>query len=97
VQRREHGDTEPGDDLEDLDLVVDVEVVGGFVEDEMVGFLGQRPGDEDELFFAAGQGVEAALGQLPAADALDRLVDDGAVGLGVACAGSGRSSPSPGR
>ncbi len=88
VQRREHGDAEPGDDLEDLDLVVDVEVVGRLVQDEMVGFLGQRPCYQNELLLAAGQGVEPAPGQLLAAHPLDRRLDDGAVGVGVAVEGS---------
>ena len=87
MQGREHGDAEPGDEFEDLDLVMDVEVVGGLVQDEMVGFLGQGPGDEDELLLAAGQGVEPAIGQLLAADALDRLVDEAVVGVGVAVEG----------
>jgi hypothetical protein len=87
VQRREHGDAEPGDDLEDLNLVMDVEVVGRLVQDEMVGFLGQRPGDQNELLLAAGQGVEPAPGQLLAAHALDRQLDDVAVGVGVAVEG----------
>jgi hypothetical protein len=88
VQRREHGDAESGDDLEDLDLVVDIEVVGRLVQDEVVGFLGQRPCYQNELLLAAGQGVVPALGHLLAAHPLDRLVDDGAVGVGVAVEGS---------
>jgi hypothetical protein len=87
MQGRQHGDAESGDNLQDLDLVVDVEMVRGLVKDEMIGALRQRPGDENKLLLAAGQGVEAAIGQRLAADALDRMVDDGAVGGGVALEG----------
>ena len=102
MQSGQDGYPETGDDLEDLSLMADVEVVGRLIQDQVVGALRQRPGDEDELLLAAGQGVEAAPGQVLAADSLDGLVHGAVVGAGVptrtpACAGSGRSSPSPGQ
>ena len=84
VQGGQHGDAEPGDELQHLDLVADVEVVGGFVEDEMVGALGEGPGDEHPLFLAAGEGVEAAAGQMLATDPVDGLGGDAPVGVVVA-------------
>ena len=40
----------------------DVEVVGGFVEDEQPGLLCEDAGEQDALAFAAGQGCVGAVG-----------------------------------
>ena len=50
VQCGQDGDAEAGDDFEDAHLMRDVEMIGRLVQDSMVGLLGQRPGDQDELF-----------------------------------------------
>src|SRR5215831_4365181 len=83
VDRGQDGDAETGDELQDLDLVADVEVAGRLVQDQVVGALGQGPGDQHPLLLAAGQGVEPALGQVLAADALDGLLGDRPVGVVV--------------
>lgn len=57
MQRDDAGDGEVGDQGEQVQLVLDVEVVRRFVEQEFVGLLGQGAGDLDALAFAAGQGV----------------------------------------
>ncbi len=79
MQGREDGDAESRDQLQNLDLIADVEVVGGLVEDEVVGALGQRPGDQHPLFLAPRQGVEAALGEMLTADPFDGLGHDAPV------------------
>lgn len=64
VERRQHGEAARPDQGEDVQLVGDVEVVGGLVEDEDLGSLGESAGDEDALFLAAGQGQEPAVGEM---------------------------------
>ncbi len=84
VEGGEDGDAEAGDEFEHFDLVADVEMVGGLVEDEMVGALGEGPGDQHPLFLATREGVEAAAGQVLAADPGDGLGGDGPIGVVVA-------------
>ena len=43
-----------GEGVEDLVLVPDVEVVGGFVQEEDAGLLRKGAGDVDQLLFASG-------------------------------------------
>ena len=64
------------DESEDVVLVADVQVVGGFIEEQVVGFLGEGPGDQDTLFLAAGQAGEAAGSEVDGADAVQRLPGD---------------------
>ena len=55
VQRGHDGDTQFPDEFEDVELVADVEVVGGLVEHEQPRLLGQCAGQQHPLAFAAGQ------------------------------------------
>ncbi len=65
----------------------DVEVVGGFVEDEEGGLLGEGARDEDALALATGEPVEGAVGQVDGVDREERGVDEVGV-LGVSPARS---------
>lgn len=53
VQHHDSGDVSSAHELEDLVLVADVQVVRWLVEQEVVGLLSQRAGDEDTLLLAA--------------------------------------------
>lgn len=66
VQRGEGADAEVAHQAEDLQLVADVEMVGGLVEQEQAALLGQGPGDENPLLLPAGQRGETAVGQMAA-------------------------------
>src|SRR6516162_4341936 len=83
VDGGQDGDAETGDEFQDLDLIADVEVAGRLVQDQVVGALGQRLGYQYPLFLATGQGVEPAMGQVLAADALDGPLGDRPVGVVV--------------
>ena len=96
VQGGEHGNTEAGDQLEYLQLVADVQMVRGLVEDEMIGSLGDGAGDQRPLFFPAGEGVVAAVGEIRASDPFegvgDRCLDLGCYpARNCACGGCVRS------
>ena len=67
---------------EQLELVPDVEVVGGLVEQQMVGVLGDGPSDERTLPFTAGQLGDEPIGQIRYVDASQRCVHHAAI-LGV--------------
>ena len=54
---------EPGDQVEHLDLVGEVEVRGRLVEQQQVGVLGQRHRDPGPLALAAGELVERTVAQ----------------------------------
>lgn len=54
---------EPGDEAGELGLVADIEVGGGFVEDEEGGGLGEGAGDGDALGFSAAQGGKRAISE----------------------------------
>ena len=84
VQGGEDRDVKPGHEFEDLDLIADIEMVGGFVENEVVGALGEGAGDEHPLLLAPGEGIEAAGGKMFAADPFDGLAGGRPVGVGVA-------------
>ena len=73
VEGREDGHALAGDDVEDVRLVADVEVVRGLVEHDVVGPLGQRPGDQDELLLTTRQRMEAAADEVAAADGPQRV------------------------
>ncbi|WP_338118599.1 MULTISPECIES: hypothetical protein [Paracoccus] len=53
VQRHDAGQAKPRDQVQQLQLMLDVQVVGGFVQEQFPGFLGQGAGDLDALAFAA--------------------------------------------
>lgn len=82
VQGGEHGQAAVADQGEDFQLVGDVEVVGGLVEHEDPGLLGEGAGDQDALPLAAGEAEEAAFGQVSRADPRQRLVAEAAVLVG---------------
>ncbi len=65
VQDHDGGDAECAHELQHLVLVPDVEVVGGFVEQQVVGALCQRTRDEHPLLLAAGQPGDDAVGEVP--------------------------------
>ena len=53
VEGDDAGDREAGDKAHQPDLVLDVEVVGRFVEEQFLGGLSQRPCNVGALLFAA--------------------------------------------
>ena len=59
-----------------LDLVPDVEVVGGLVQHDDLRLLHQRPGDQNALAFAAGQGEDTAINEREQVETSHRLVDE---------------------
>ena len=72
---------ESADQAEDLQLVADVEVVGGLVEQVQ---LGEGAGDEDALLLPTGERGVAALVGAGHADPRQRVAADRAVLAGVA-------------
>src|SRR5262245_59942812 len=61
--------------VEDLDLVGDVEVGGGLVEEEELGLLRERLGEEDPLALPRGEGRDVPLGEGERARRLERALD----------------------
>lgn len=57
VQRDHRGDRQTGDQVEQVQLVLDVEVVGRLVQQQFARFLGEGAGTLGPLAFAAGEGV----------------------------------------
>ncbi len=55
--------SEGAEDGEEVALVGEVEEGGGFVEEEDAGLLGEGGGEEDALFFAAGESAEIAMAE----------------------------------
>ncbi|OLL89037.1 Macrophage infectivity potentiator-related protein [Pseudonocardia sp. Ae356_Ps1] len=84
VQRGDDGDPEVPGQPQDSELVTGVEVVGGLIEHQDPGLLGQRTGEEHPLAFPAGQLRQRTGGERGTAGALQRVGDDG----GVAGAGT---------
>lgn len=74
------GDREVCDPVEEVQLVLDVQVVGRFVQQEFAGFLGQSAGDLGALAFAAGEGVPGLGGAVGEAGAFEGLGDGVGVG-----------------
>lgn len=63
MEGREHGEARVGEiskDREGLELRSEVEMVGGFVEEQQGGLLGERAGEENALAFPAGELVEVS-------------------------------------
>ena len=77
--RRPVAAVEVGQQFHDLDLVADVEVGGGFVEDEDRCGLRHGHGDEDELSLAHGQLAHVPSGEVRRSDSLHRAGDRRAV------------------
>ena len=73
---------ESGDEFEGLLLVADVEGAGWFVEEEDGRFGGEGAGDDESLAFATGELSEASVGELSEVEAVDDVVDHGAVVAG---------------
>ncbi|CAM5476651.1 hypothetical protein SHIRM173S_02348 [Streptomyces hirsutus] len=73
------------DQVEEFDLVAQVEVGGGFVEEEDSGLLGQAAGQPDALELSAGEVFGAAVGELGDARHGEGAVDRGSpAGVGAA-------------
>jgi hypothetical protein len=84
VDRSQCRVAESADQAEDLQLVADVEVVGGLVEQVQVAALGEGAGDEDALLLPTGERGVAALVGAGHADPRQRVAADRAVLAGVA-------------
>ncbi len=80
MQGDDAGDGEAGDQGEQVQLVLDVEVVRRLVQEEFAGLLGQGAGDLDALAFAAGQGVPGLPGAVREPGAPQRVGDGVLVG-----------------
>ena len=65
--------------VQDRELVLDVQVIGRFVEQQYLRALGQGAGDVDTLAFAAGQAVPGPVFQVRRIDVAQCLLDDGGV------------------
>lgn len=63
VERGDHGPSEPGDQPHQLQLERDVEVVGGFVENQHRALLCERPGQQHPLLLTAGELADLPFGQ----------------------------------
>ncbi|GAB2817508.1 hypothetical protein GCM10027073_56570 [Streptomyces chlorus] len=70
VQRGEHGQPAGAYQGQDLQLLSDVQVVGGFVQHQHLRLLSERAGDQDPLLLTAGEREESAVGQMTGADSL---------------------------
>ena len=88
MQGGEDRDVEPGHEFEDLDLIANVEMIGGLVQNEVIRSLRDRSGDEDSLLLAAREGVEASIDQVLAADPLNGPEHDRPVRLVVTVEGA---------
>ncbi|GGS52002.1 hypothetical protein GCM10010221_58810 [Streptomyces parvus] len=80
MQGDDAGDGEAGDQGEQVQLVLNVEVVRRFVQEEFTGLLGQGAGDLDALAFSAGQGVPGLPGAVREPGAPQRVGDGVLVG-----------------
>jgi hypothetical protein len=54
---------EPAHELEDLDLMLEIEEGGRFVQQKDFRFLSQGAGDDHSLLFAAAQLMDIAIGE----------------------------------
>ena len=57
----DHRPVQPPHQVHQLELVFDVQMVGGLIQDEAGGLLGQGPGQDDPLLLPAGEGGEGAV------------------------------------
>ena len=73
VQDEQDGDAGLADQGQQADLVADVEVVGGFVQDQHAGLLDEAAGHEHPLAFTAGQGKHPPVGEVGHVHALHRV------------------------
>ena len=64
VERRQDPHAHGLHHIHDLDLIFDVQVVCGFVQNEHLHLLGQGPGQDDPLLFPAGKGDEAPVPEI---------------------------------
>ena len=64
VEGGDDRDAEPMHQLHQSELGMDIEVVGGLVEDEHPALLGERAGDEDSLLLPSAEGGEESMGEL---------------------------------
>ena len=75
VQDRDDRQPQAADPLQEVQLVAEVEVVGGLVQQQDLGLLRQRPRQVDALPLAAGEALPAPGGQLRHGRHLHGLVD----------------------
>jgi len=73
---------EVDEQVEDVDLVGEVEVGGGLVEQHEVGALGECHGDPDALALPAGEFVDGSFGERDGRGGAHCVGDDGFVGRG---------------
>ena len=84
------------ENIQKFNLVPDIQVGSGFIQNEDVRFLCQGPGQEDPLTVSVADLKEIQVGQLPGVDAFKGLMDNVAVcfcqaakatGIGIAAHG----------
>ena len=61
MDRRDDGQIKAFYDIHQLQLILDIEVVRRFIEDQARCLLRKRAGQNDPLLFAAGSGGEGAV------------------------------------
>lgn len=71
----EGADVQALDQLQQLQLVARVEVVGRFVEDQQLRLLGQGAGEDHPLLFSAREGGEGVVFKAQQADGFEGLAD----------------------
>ncbi len=84
VQRDDGGEAEFGDQGQDIELMLDIEMVGRLVEQQFAWGLGQRPGDMHPLPLAARQCLPELAGAFAHVDAGECFFDRGIV---IGCPG----------
>ncbi len=72
------------DEVQDLNLMCEVQVGGGLVQQQNIGFLRQGHGNPDALALAAGQFVDAPLSESKRVGGFERALHRGVVGCAPA-------------
>ena len=81
VMEHDHGGGVNGfDEVEQGELMADVEVIGGLVEQQMAGLLGDGSGDENPLTFPAGQLGDKSIRETCQVRSRQGIVDDVTIG-----------------
>ena len=75
---------EAGEELHELGLAADIEVLGGFIEEQEAGLAGEGEGDFDALALATGELVEDAVAEDGEVSEVEGVVYGGAVLRGEA-------------
>jgi hypothetical protein len=79
VNRRQSRDAHATQEGKQFDQMLQIEVIGGLIENQQTGLLGERSRQQHALLFAAGEGVEVPLPLGRHADLFKRCVGDGRV------------------